>query len=136
MSRPVIDSFVSQASGAVISGHAEHVARARQRDHDRQAEQVAWIAALRGAGVKAAHPDDGWVNRERNTVHLAYPQFNDGLSVGDLLALGWPGDEVDRERGVRRTRLVRVTGSSPNRFAHGLTADAEHWYWHFEEVSA
>ena len=25
-------------------------------------QQAEWIAALRAAGVKAAHPDDGWVS--------------------------------------------------------------------------
>lgn len=49
---------------------------------------------LRRNGVKAAHPDDGWVNRERNGVRFCYPQFNDGAGVGDTVALGWP----DRHR--------------------------------------
>jgi hypothetical protein len=57
-----------------------------------------WIEQLRSIGVKAAHPNDGWVDRENNEVQLVYPQFNDGLAKGDSLALGWP-DEY---------RLVRV----------------------------
>ncbi len=64
-----------------------------------QVEQDNWIAALRAEGVKAAHPDDGWVDRERNEVRPSYPQFNDGVAVGDVIALGWPS----------RHRLVRVT---------------------------
>lgn len=68
-----------------------------------------WIADLRATGVKAAHPDDGWVDRIRNHVVLAYPQFNDGLEVGDLLALGYHyGD----------TRIVEVSGFMENRFAN------------------
>ena len=58
----------------------------------------AWVADLRALGVKAAHPDDGWVNRKADTVQLVYPQFNDGPGVGDLIALGDP----------ERYRLVRV----------------------------
>lgn len=44
---------------------------------------------LRRAGIKAAHPDDGWVDRKKNTIHFAYPQFNDGAGIGDKIALGW-----------------------------------------------
>jgi hypothetical protein len=67
-------------------------------------EKAAWITELRSRGVKAAHPDDGWVDREANTVALVYATFNDGLQVGDLLALGSPSDS-------RGTRIVRVTGT-------------------------
>lgn len=49
-----------------------------------------WIAKLRAKGVKAAHPDDGWVDRENSTVCFCYPQFDDGPQVGDRIALGWP----------------------------------------------
>ncbi|HEX4432808.1 MAG TPA: hypothetical protein VHZ96_26280 [Frankiaceae bacterium] len=65
-------------------------------------EQGQCTAALRAIGVKAAHPDDGWVNRERNTVHFEYPAFNDGVSVGDLIALGRP------RSGYRLVRCTRI----------------------------
>lgn len=64
----------------------------------RKQDETAWISALRTAGVKAAHPDDGWVDRKANVVQLQYPRFNDGVAVGDMVALG------DQER----YRLVRV----------------------------
>lgn len=58
-------------------------------------EQDRWIAGLRTMGVKAAHPDDGWVDRKKadrhDFVQFVYPQFDDGVSQGDLIALGWPG---------------------------------------------
>lgn len=78
--------------------------------------ETAWIATLRSQGVKAAHPDDGWVNREASKIILQYPQFNDGLSEGDTLALGWP----------EQYRLVRVT-----RRERGLMGLV---YFHFEEA--
>lgn len=78
-------------------------------------QEATWIATLRSQGVKAAHPDDGWVNRDASKVLLQYPQFNDGLSAGDTLALGWPEEY----------RLVRVT-----RRAQGLMGLV---YFHFEE---
>jgi len=62
-----------------------------------------WIALLRSQGVKAAHPDDGWIDRENNRLHFAYPQFNDGVSVGSLVALGRPG----------KYRLVKLTDFIP-----------------------
>lgn len=50
-----------------------------------------WTQRLRDAGIKLAHPDDGWVNRERNTFSLSwYAQFNDSPEVGDLIAFGKP----------------------------------------------
>lgn len=92
-------------------------------DIDRRmvADERAWVAHLRQMGISAAHPDDGWVDREANKIHLCYPQFNDGLKVGDLLALGSP---------TGRTRLVRVVNTSENRFAVG---DPSPWYFHFKE---
>jgi len=51
--------------------------------------EVQWIKSLRKAGVKAAHPDDGWVDRTTNIVTFAYPQFDDGVSPGDYIALGY-----------------------------------------------
>jgi hypothetical protein len=60
-----------------------------------------WCDELREAGIKAAHPDDGWVDREANTVRLEYPQFVGPLAVGDVIALGQP----------EGYRLVRLTGT-------------------------
>jgi len=79
-----------------------------QACREAQNAQDKWIAELRSNGVKAAHPDDGWVDRERNTVHFAYPQFNDGPGVGDKVALGQPD----------KYRIVTIT-----RAASGLVLD-------------
>lgn len=64
---------------------------------------AAWVKPLREDGIRAAHPDDGWVDRNENTVCFCYPDFNDGAGVGDLVALGRP-DEY---------RIVRLTGEIP-----------------------
>jgi len=53
-----------------------------------------WVKNLRSAGIKAAHPNDGWVDRDKNTITLMYPQFNDNAGVGSLIMLGWPGDSI------------------------------------------
>src|SRR4051812_15076789 len=86
------------------------------------ADRRRWVESLRYQGIKAAHPDDGWVNRRESKVHLAYPDFDDGLDRGDLLALGWPWTN---------TRIVRVTGFSPNQFA---VENRDRWYVHFTEL--
>jgi hypothetical protein len=67
-------------------------------EHNEKERQC--IAFLRHIGVKMAHPDDGWVNREKNILNPCYPSFNDNPKVGDLIYLGWPTD--------KRARLVQV----------------------------
>lgn len=49
-----------------------------------------WVANLKAQGIAAAHPQDGWVDRKNNTVHLAYPQFaeTEKLKPGARIALG------------------------------------------------
>jgi hypothetical protein len=59
---------------------------------------------LLGLGVKLAHPDDGWVKRDRNTFCPSYPLFNQRPEVGDLIAFGQPWSGY---------RLVRVTSVKP-----------------------
>ena len=68
-------------------------------------EEEAWIVHLRAHGIKAAHPNDGWVKRDRKEVHFAYPFFNDGCGVGDLVMLGWPDKSAQKS-----LRLVRIIG--------------------------
>lgn len=88
-------------------------------------DREAWISALRAAGVKAAHPGDGWVNRKDNEVQFVFPHFNDGATVGDLVALGWPqgGDSKPRHR------IVRLVGVRLTRFGELV------WKFTPEEVS-
>jgi hypothetical protein len=47
-----------------------------------------WIDDLKSKGVKAAHPDDGWIDRKENSIYFAYPQFNEGVQINDIIALG------------------------------------------------
>lgn len=49
-----------------------------------------WIISLKKDGIKAAHPDDGWVDRTKNIVQFVYPQFNSGVNIGDYIVLGSP----------------------------------------------
>ena len=81
-----------------------------------------WIATLRQQGVKAAHPNDGWVDREKNELHFCYPQFNDGAKEGDIVALGWPSDPPGK------TKFVRLTGHRKMRFISDMIR------WQFEYV--
>lgn len=81
---------LAQELNAGIRGAPEHVALARSIAHRMEHEQDEWIASLRAAGVKAAHPDDYWTHNPPGVVDFTYPQFNDGADVGDCIALGWP----------------------------------------------
>lgn len=73
-----------------VSGQAKFVSMYAGIADNMEREQDAWIAGLRSIGVKASHPDDGWVDRKNNSMQFVYPQFNDGAKVGDLVALGSP----------------------------------------------
>lgn len=72
-----------------------------------QQEQDEWIKLLRLDGIKAAHPDDGWVNRQENKISLVNPQFNDGVNVNSIVAIGDPDK-------YRLVIIIKVeTGSLP-----------------------
>lgn len=83
---------------------------------------VAWIAYLRGQGFKAAHPNDGWVNRSVNSLQFVYPHFNDGAKAGDKVMLGWPGKQAGE---TEYPRAVVLTGLKT-----GLFTTA----WNFEDA--
>ena len=74
--------------------------------HDAAKEN--WVRHLRSIGVKAAHQDEGWVDREHNEISFTYPDFYDDPGVGDVVALGWP----DKHRIVvltsKRTSLMGI----------------------------
>ncbi|MEM1295456.1 MAG: hypothetical protein AAGH89_08820 [Verrucomicrobiota bacterium] len=73
-----------------MSGPPDAMARWAEICHEADLKEDEWIERLRAEGVKAAHPDDGWVDREADSVHFAYAGFNDGVKAGDRIALGWP----------------------------------------------
>ena len=95
-----------------VSGQAEVVSVIARISYEMERDQDVWIAALRADGVKAAHPDDGWVDRKSNTLQLVNPQFNDGAKAGDLVALGWP----QWMRANPQHRIVRLVESRRNIF--------------------
>ena len=67
-------------------GHWEAYQKAVKELNQKHEE---WVAKLRAEGFKAAHPNDGWVDRKNNELQMAYPDFNDGMGVGDKVMLGW-----------------------------------------------
>lgn len=81
-----------------------------------------WIKEMRKLGVKAAHPNDGWVDRERNIIDFCYPQFYDSLQAGDVCALGKPNKYV----------LVILLNRLPKRtiFISGIRD--ERWYFEYK----
>ena len=87
------------------SGDPAIVARFDQICDDYDAREAKWVEWLRAYGIKAAHPDDGWVDRsgKYHTVQFVYPQFDDGVAEGDLICLGWH----DRFRVVKVRRILK-----------------------------
>lgn len=80
---------------------------AHKVDREQKEAYAQWITKLRGDGISAAHPDDGWVNRKENEVFLCYPDFNDGVAIGSKIALGNPrGYRVVGVIGLRETNLI------------------------------
>jgi hypothetical protein len=77
-----------------------------------------WIKSLKERGVTMAHPDDGWVDRSKDTISPCYPYFDNGVYVGSVIALGNP----------ENYRLVRVIAKTHK----VLISD---WYvYAFEEI--
>lgn len=89
------DGLASSADPAAIALWDEITAR-------HASEQTASSEQLRALGVKMEHPDDGWVNRDRNSILPAYPRFDLRPEAGDLIALGWPWS------GYRLVRCTKV----------------------------
>lgn len=55
------------------------------------------------------HPDDGWVDRQHNTMYPAYPQFSKPLEVGDWIILG----HHDKWRAVKCVGIVKQQLGGP-----------------------
>jgi hypothetical protein len=121
------DSFSHAClDGHVVRAHPQHFDMVVAIDRQLRAEITEWITGLRIFGVKAARPDDGWVDRLANRLKMEYPDFDDGLQVGDLLALGCPW-------GV--TRIVRVTRIEPDLNPFALPSEPLPPFIYFESVS-
>ncbi|MDD3040057.1 F-BAR domain-containing protein [Bacteroides sp.] len=88
---------------------------------ERMEAEKEWIKSLRKRGIKAAHPDDGWVNKEHNIVFLSHPQFFDGVNIGDTIALG----DADKYR------LVKVVSMRTNELS---LYDSMMIHYYFEEI--
>jgi len=67
-------------------------------------EELAWVDKLIKEGVKAAHPDDGWVKREISEVHFCYPYFLSKIEIDSVIVLGTPEE-------FRRCRVVEIRES-------------------------
>ena len=119
------------AGGSVTGNDVEGAILARsmaETDARYKRQSDAWVMWLLALGVKAAHPDDGWVDRKKNEVHLCYPYFDRGPDVGDLICLG-------HGYGSRpQFRFVRVIGL--RRLVARLSIDKRDFiYYEFEEAS-
>ena len=82
-----------------------------------------WIKELRELGFQAAHPYDDWAKKKGrpDQLHLAYPQFNDGVDLGALVMLGWPKNSKEE------LRPVIIVGKEED------SKDKKVW-WHYEDI--
>jgi len=103
-----------------VSGRSWIIDKWDKIAEERGIDKQLWIKNLRELGIKAAHPDDGWVDREENSVYFAYPYFNDKPKKGDLIVLGWPDN---------KNRIVRVIESKRT----GVFLQGKRYF--FEELS-
>lgn len=82
-----------------------------------------WVAELRDQGYVAAHPNDGWVDRDEKRFSLVYPHFQDKevLQTGDPVMLGWHSDPKSQ-------RPVIVIGRTQSMFSDDV------YYYHFKDI--
>ena len=86
-------------------------------------KERAWISHLLDMGVKAAHRNDGWVDREKHLIALVYPFFYHSIAIGDLIAIGDPDEYF----------LARITGVVERRLCdpqweYEITSEASDGY--------
>jgi hypothetical protein len=83
-----MEQDVEYMKNLLIGGDPSFAKHWNQICEDFSADNHLWINGLRAQGIKAAHPNDGWVDQSAQTMQFVYPQFNDGAGVSDLVMLG------------------------------------------------
>ena len=104
--------------GLCQSNNSEMIDNWNKICREQKEEMGKYIAELREKGIKALHPNDGWVNREENYFQLVYPDFNDGVNVGDKVMLSFGKGNCER--------LVIVKDIKTNIF--------DRKYYYFEDI--
>lgn len=90
---------MTSIDGLITTNNSEnfhHVASYNQICKDYESEKQRWITDLKEQGFKAAHPNDGWVDRETLKVEFSYPHFDNSPQVGDKIMLGWHSEKNNR----------------------------------------
>lgn len=99
--------FVGRSNGSAAGDHIMRM----MIDMDRRlrANKVECTARLRRMGVKLAQAEDGWIDRERNTLTVpSYRLFDDGPQAGDLVAIGEATHDADPIGRFRLARAVKI----------------------------
>lgn len=115
--------FKDKKTGISVSANdssgAEFLRRFREISDRYDKLSSDWIENLIASGVKAAHPNDGWVERrdDGGKVTFSYPYFNHGPKVGDKIALGYHEE----------FHIVTVTQITKNMFSEDIVS------YHFKE---
>jgi len=116
-----MEEFKIRSNGSKVENEFAALVKANMTSYaDRQRACTRWL--IKNYGIRAEHPDDGWVNRKENKVHFCYPPLLLNLKKGDLIALGWPSLDDDK---IGEYRIVKVTEIEKTMFQDFL-------YYHFE----
>ena len=87
---------------------------------DYEKEKENWIKELKEQGYKAAHPNDGWVNREDNVFQLCYPYFEEQIKIGDKVMLGWHNEHKTNKSVIVVDIIKNSFGTTKYKFKEEL----------------
>lgn len=117
-------SFTDSKSGITASSNGskagnDFVAQMQRTHEEHLKAMMGWVEYLKSFDIKAAHADDGWVDREKNKIVFSYPDFILPIEVGDHIAIGTP----------EKWRIVRVIRKEPWKFSLSLDNRPNDYYF-------
>lgn len=114
---PIIKSNGSEVGEQFAKLFNEAVSKSRL-------ESIEWLAKLKNDGIVAAHPEDGWVDRNKNQIIFVHAYFmNAVIDVGDRVVIGNP-------KKYRIVRIIEVVDAGP--IWNALNPGTK--FYNFEEI--
>lgn len=98
-------------TGFMVEGEEGTIEVMKKICDDQKKKLETFIEKLRSIGIKALHYNDGWHNRKDRSFRLVYPSFDDGVEIGDNVALG-----CDKEYIVVTVREINRNFCGKKRF--------------------
>jgi len=107
------ETYIDPNSGIKISGDPKIVSFIKSVCHEIDRLEKDDFESMRAVFplLKEMHPDDGWINRIKNTYTPCYPRFvKRVLSIGSFVAL----------QGSTSYRIVKIEGEVKSPFLNSL----------------